>query len=171
MTTPYKKFYDALVSEIKSGTGELVTDLTEVEGNIVDYSGAETNPKEDTIQSGDVPEVVPYLSRVTGNFHANSSTAEFKSTWRCMISSGVYNSDKIFIGTFLVTRAMFLWTDWAKPLQWRNREFIREVNISQAEVGESIPEANRNIHGWACVADFDVIMRLQKDDFRLGLES
>lgn len=129
------------------------------EGNLIDFTQT-TDPQKPNIASADVPELVLYMSGMSGNLHSSSSDSSLTTVWRYVLSSGTFDTQVMGALSFAVIRTMSRWQSVLKPLRWSGAEFIKDVKFPAGNSGASNRAANRNITGWATVIDFEIYMRL-----------
>lgn len=158
MQSPINLAYDALIAALRDNS--LIREIIR-EGNLIVFNEQEVKPKPG-LATADVPELVVYPSNVKGNLHASSSHCFLTVTYRFMISTGTYNNSILGSCTFAVLQTLVNWHTTLKPTTWEGAQFIVDTRLSNADLGISDPNANRNIKGWATVLDAEI-------DFALDL--
>lgn len=129
------------------------------EGNLIDFTQT-TDPQKSHVATADVPELVLYMSGMTGNLHSSSSDSSLTTVWRFVLSSGTFDTRIMSALSFAVLQVMAEWQTTLKKLRWSNAEFIKDVRFPAGNSGHSNRSANRNITGWATILDFEISMRL-----------
>lgn len=163
MSTPFDLIYETLIQALHD-EGNLFKAR-----NVIAFDDVKTNPSKAAVQTADLPEVVLYLSNVSGNFTANSSSAVFVTTWRYMLSTGDYNSASSHKLMFSVLRIHADWKESLASLLWKGKQFVKGSRLVLSQQGLSNAEQNRNISGFASVLDLEVDICLNKADFIEGV--
>ena len=158
MQNPLNSAYEAIITSLRDNS--LIRDVIRT-GNLIVFNELTAKPKSG-ISTADVPELVMYPSNIKGNLHASSSHCFLTVTWRFMISTGSYRTNIVNDCTFAVLQTLVNWHTTIKLATWNEVQFIKDVRLSNADLGVSNPDANRNIKGWATVLDAET-------DFALDL--
>lgn len=162
MLTPFDLIYAAIIVELKA-------DSDFKENTVIAFDDVVRNKLKAGVQTADLPEVVVYLSNVTGNLTANSSSTKISTNWRYMVSTGQYNSRIIHRLVFNVVRMHKRWHEVFGALEWRGKTFVKDARLVSGQTGLSNSEQNRNISGFAAVLDFEVDLVLNSVDLTQGL--
>lgn len=161
MLTPFDVLYNALVTQLVA-SGDFTAK------NVIIFD-KDSNPKKAAVQSADLPEVLLALSDLTGNYTENSSSVKLTPQYKYMLSTGSYDSTVIHKLLFNVLRLNADFENTLSPLTWKSRRFVQNSRIVSAPIGESNPDANRNIRGWAGIVTIEFELYLNKQDFKEGL--
>lgn len=123
------------------------------------------DPLKGAVQTGDLPEVCIGMSAVSANIMETSSTSMCKRSYSIMVSTGDYRYTEILGDVeWQVWVAMCGWKRTLGGLLWKDKNFVKRVNVNNAAAGLSDPEKNRNIRGWSSVWSVDVEMHFATAD-------
>ncbi len=125
------------------------------EGNRITYVKSETSEKA-TIQGGDLPEFVLFLSGFGGNLHSSSSSNKFTLSYTLNLSSGSFDSQLINNLIFGMWVALLNWKNSIHTAKYLDKSFIKDVRVNPSPVGLSDEERNRQIKGWAAVLGIEL---------------
>lgn len=144
-------------------------------GNIISYitldGKQQPTIEKGSVQSADIPEIIAYVSAVSGNLQANSSNSHLKLVWTFAISSGSYEMSLINSLLFDLLRIHLDWPATFRLLTWRDKQFVTSMNLLAVTNGLSDTQQNRNISGFVSIASFEVLLSINQADLLLGEET
>lgn len=133
------------------------------EGNRLSFGDSKNNPDKTVVSGADLPELMIYFSGLSGNLHQNSDSCKFTLSYTVRLSTGSYDSTLINRLLFGVIAALLNWKNSLHTVTYNGRQFIKDVRINPTPVGDSDPESNRNIRGWASVMGIELDVYLNSD--------
>lgn len=117
------------------------------------------------IGEADLPELILIASQLNGKIRGTSSGSSALMQFQWVLSTGE---------TALVTRclpivwavyaAMVPWPQTALQILWREKPFIKRVDLLDATFGLTDAERNRGLRGWSSVWSCEVEMYFQSTD-------
>jgi hypothetical protein len=138
-------------------------------GNRIKYdSPVVRSPFKEKISTADLPELALVADTVNCNTHQTCSTSRCTRRYSFMLSTGDYRYSALM--------AQLEWMLFATTHDWKSRlgklvwpegsdwHFCKRYDTPDASVGESNPDLNRNIRGWAAVWSFEVEMHFRRAD-------
>jgi hypothetical protein len=131
--------------------------------NVIRWDSANDPAKGETLDS-DFPELMLYMTNVTGNLHASSSHSSFITNWRFQVTTNTYKAAEVFELLWAVIRTLSRWK--TLPPTWKDRPFIRDVQFSRGDQGLSQPQNTKNITGWATIIDAQITITVLTSDLR-----
>ena len=157
--TPFEILHDKLLSEI--GNDAVLSGIRK--RNVLRFDSAADPAKGQTIDA-DFPELMLYLTNVTGNLHASSSHSEFLLNWRFQITTNTYKSADVFLLLWATIRTLTRLQYNPSLIKWKNRPFLKDVQFSRADQGLSQPQNTQNITGWATIIDAQIKITVLTSD-------
>jgi len=159
MNTPFYLIHELLLREIAEDAV-----LSGIRArNVIRWDSSADPAKGQTLDS-DFPELMLYMTNVSGNLHASSNHSSFITNWRFQVTTNTYKANEVFGLLWAIIRTLSRWKD--SPPTWKDRSFIRDVQFSQAEQGLSQPQNTKNITGWATIIDAQITITVLTSDLR-----
>ena len=157
--TPFDYLHEMLLAEI--GKDARLSGIRP--RNVMRWDSAADPAKGQTIDS-DFPELMLYMTNVTGNLHASSSHSEFITNWRFQITTNTYKSAEVFALLWATIRVLTRWCRTPEKPKWKGHPFVRDVQFSRGDQGLSMPQNTQNITGWATIVDAQIKITVSTSD-------
>lgn len=140
-------------------------------GNFVSFADNIKFPLKQVVQDGDLPELILIPAGFASNLHNTSSSQMITRNYQWAISTGdlrIWNTMPI---QFELLRAMTAWKLQlnGNNITWRDKSFVKRMNITAATEGQSDAERNRGIKGWSALVNLEVEMHFSISDMKDGL--
>lgn len=155
--TPFDIVYAQLLQDIAAD----VVLTTIKDKNVIAYT-QDSSPEKVGHATNDLPELTVYMSSFTGNIHASSSHSLIKTRWRFQAISSGYDSKRLHALAFAVVRVLTRWKNVNPPLTWKDRVFVKDVRLANADQG--IAQNSTNIQGWATLMDAEIDLTFLTSD-------
>lgn len=159
--TPFDLVYRQLVSNLLEQPR--IAEVLKAK-NLIQYDKP-ANAGKAAIQTADLPEIVVYCEGVRGNLHQSTSTALLTTSWRVVISTGMYDSKKLNSLVFGVICCLVN-KEQLMALKWKNRTFVKDIRLATGDFGLSDPAKNRNIAGWSSLLAVEIDFSLLLQDLK-----
>lgn len=140
-------------------------------GNRIRFDELENRaPLKEKISVADLPELVLTVRSMTANLNNTTSTSSCTRQYAWMLSAGDYRYSQIMSPIeWALFAAMSNWRDVVTALLWRDKSFVKRVQLLGGSSGLSDPAQNRNIIGWSAVWAVEVEMHFAQTDLDLEL--
>ncbi len=158
--TPYSKVYDAIWALLEASP-----DFTALfpEGNRIKFNSADDRaPIKQSVQTGDLPEVMLIVAGGELNLRNTSSTTKSVLNYQVVVNTGDFRlSEYVLPINWLVTCIANQWCSALTALTWRAKTFVKVVRITTNTIGESNEQRNRGIKGFSTLINFEVEMHFE----------
>lgn len=136
------------------------------EGNRIRFDAPEKRaPLKPEIAAADTPELALVVRGMGSQLNNTSSTSEVTRNYAWMVSSGDYRYNQIISQVeWSLFCGMAGWRTTLTALKWRDKGFVKRVQMPSGSTGLSDPALNRNILGWTAVWSVDVLMSFDQKD-------
>lgn len=135
-------------------------------GNLIRFDKGRVNdPLKPLVDAADLPELILISDGMEMNLHSTSSTSEVVKMYSLLVATGSKRINELLNQVqWEVTVALSNWKNVLSPLQWRDKAFIKLVNVRSVTEGLSDPERNRGIEGWSSIWRVEVKMIFTTSD-------
>lgn len=160
---PFTLVYDALWALVEAHPSftEMVKAGNRIKYNIPD----DRDPLKASILTGDLPEVVLVGRTTSGNVMNTSNTSMVTRSYEFLVSTGDFRYTELLAQIeWQLFTATTGWREKLAALEWKNKRFVKRVNMTGSTMGASDPERNRKIRGWSCAWGVEVEMHFQTTD-------
>lgn len=157
---PFTMVFDALWAMLEAHPRFVrdVNDRNRIKFNVSN----DRDPLKEVVQVADLPEVCLKAATTTANVMETSSSSKCVNQYQIMVSTGDFRYTAFLaIVEWYIFVAMCGWKTRLASLRWKNKSFVKRVNVINAIQGLSDPKANRNIEGWSCVWQIEVEMHFE----------
>ncbi len=145
--TPYGKILDAFWQELE---GDANFSVLVKPANRIKYNlESDRNPVKGAIATADLPELAIVPQTSNGNLHFTSNASELSVDFQFILNTGDYRySANVAPLQWLLVCKIAAWKSFLYALTWKGKGFVKAVDFTQGQVGESDPNRNRSIRGW-----------------------
>lgn len=155
--------YNALWALAEEST--LLTSLVKP-GNRVKFNRqTRSSPVKDEVSDSDLPELTLVVTQLSGKLRNTSSTSMALVQYEWLIATGdpsvVRNVLPVMWAIFA---AMAPWPSTAFALTWREKTFVKRLDMLEANLGLTDPDRNRGIDGWSAIWSSEVEMHFATTD-------
>lgn len=158
-TNPFLQVYDALLA--LAVAHPLLAEMVRA-GNRVTFGTGLANveqPIKEVPAVADLPEIILKSNGiVTGNLHNTSSTSILKRRYSFIVTVGTYQIAQLLELEFYLVCALCNWKETLTALQWNDKAFVKNANLSDVSEGLADTDNRRKLRGWiavwSCELDF-----------------
>ncbi len=123
------------------------------------------DPFKPEVKAGDLPEVMLIPTGFTSNLHSTSSSSKVIQRYSLVVYTGSKRINALMNQIqWEVLVALANWKVALSPLEWRDKTFIKRLDVLSVEEGLTDPAANRNITGWSAVWQCEIEMIFTTSD-------
>lgn len=154
---PFTLTYDALWALVEASPLFIATVK---EKNRIKFNGSAGNPKKNTVQPADLPEVMLVTDGTAqANLHASSCHTMVVRRYAFIVSTGDFRMhDFLNQVEWALFCALCRWKEVLAALQYNGQGFVKKCDLTEVSEGESDSERNRNIKGWSTIWRCEVTM-------------
>lgn len=160
---PYSLVYNLFVNRLRASgaVGEVIRKAD----NVVSLNDSKGKDQlRSKIKEADLPEIVIYQRGVTGNFTFCVGYIQVIRDYELVLTTPSNTLETTLSRLEWGITCAFAVTDYADEfnnLLWKGAPFVASVALLDTQSGESNPEFNRGIQGWAARWQFRVKMHFQ----------
>jgi hypothetical protein len=136
-------------------------------GNLIRFdSPTDRNPMKDTKSAGDYPQIMLLSNSMNCNLNNTSSTSMATRSYSWHIATGDLRYSE-FLGRveWYIFCAMLAWRTKLTALTWKNLNFVKRVNITQAMAGIDMGLQDKTqLAGWKAIWTIEVEMHFKTLD-------
>lgn len=164
MADPFSLAYDAIVSGLRSSDaiGQFVK-----QHNVLSYSdGNGQDVPRDAKTDNHLPQLLLVHTGSSGNLTATSDSCSIERVYQVQLVDTTGSITESFLPLEFAVFAAFLnlaldtSSGSLHSLEWEGHQFVSNIKMQEVESGESDPDNNRGIQGWASVWGLAVTMHL-----------
>jgi hypothetical protein len=130
---------------------------------------ADQQPDKDEVGAGDLPEIRLVQTGMRPHAFRTSDRSSLEIEWALQVSTGFQHLGRLLDTEWIVWRALHLWEDTAKQLQWGEDRFVNSVRPLKVESSLTDKKANRGIVQWTDVWRVETRLWFTYSDLQGGI--
>ena len=157
-------------AQVYSGLWELMLKHPGVETMVKDrnrirFDLIDRDVQKEAVAEADLPELMLLTESISGNLQNTSSSSMITRQYAWIMSTGdLRYTERLSQLEWAVWCAMAGWKNVLAALTWREKNFVKRMNIVASSTGISDPARNRGINGWSAVWRCEVEMHFATSD-------